>query len=187
MDAFSYVSVLLSIIIGLAVTQVLTGVRGYMLTRARIHPFWPTQVWAGILIAVSVQTWWAMFALRGRSVWDFPSFAVLLLQTIVLYLRTGLVYPDFHEERTTDLREHYFQQRRNFFTLLTIAPIVSICRDLVLHHDLPHRVNLGFHLLFIAVGVSGLVVLREWYHKVLSVFFAIAYSAYVIWLFTRLE
>jgi len=35
--------------------------------------------------------------------------------------------------------------------------------------------------------VSGLVVLREWYHRVLSVLFAIAYSAYVIWLFTRLE
>ena len=128
-----------------------------------------------------------MFGLRGRSTWDFPSFAVLLLQTIVLYLRTGLVYPDFHEASTTDLREHYFRQRRNFFTLLTIAPMVSICRDLVLYHDFPHRVNLGFHLLFIAVGVSGLVVLREWYHKVLSVFFAIAYSAYVIWLFTRLE
>jgi len=57
MDAFSYVSVLLSIIIGLAVTQVLTGVRWYMLTRTRIRPFWPTQVWAGVLIAVSVQTW----------------------------------------------------------------------------------------------------------------------------------
>ena len=33
MDAFSYLSVLLSIIVGLAITQVLTGFRGIMLWR----------------------------------------------------------------------------------------------------------------------------------------------------------
>lgn len=34
MDAFSYLSVLISIILGLAVTQVLQGFRGLMLARA---------------------------------------------------------------------------------------------------------------------------------------------------------
>jgi hypothetical protein len=36
MDAFGYLSVLLSIIVGLAITQVLRGFRGLMLARSRL-------------------------------------------------------------------------------------------------------------------------------------------------------
>jgi hypothetical protein len=39
MDAFSYLSVLLSIIIGLAITQVLQGYRGLLLARHRTTLF----------------------------------------------------------------------------------------------------------------------------------------------------
>src|SRR5438552_1135262 len=112
MDEFSYLSVLLSIIIGLAVTQLLTGMRGQMLARARVRGFWPTQVWAGTLLLVCTQTWWAMFDLRNRREWDFSAFAILLAQTIALYLLTGLVYPDFPADKEIDLRGHYFAQRR---------------------------------------------------------------------------
>ena len=46
MDAFSYLSVLLSIILGLAITQILKGVRGWALSRARVVVYWPTLVLA---------------------------------------------------------------------------------------------------------------------------------------------
>lgn len=37
MDEFSYLSVLLSVILGLAVTQILKGFRGLLLSRERIQ------------------------------------------------------------------------------------------------------------------------------------------------------
>ena len=37
MDEFSYLSVLISVILGLAVTQILKGFRGILLSRARIR------------------------------------------------------------------------------------------------------------------------------------------------------
>ena len=40
MDAFSYLSVLISIILGLAVTQALQGFRGLMLARSRVRASW---------------------------------------------------------------------------------------------------------------------------------------------------
>lgn len=187
MDPFSYVSVLLSIILGLAVAQLLTGIRGHMLTRARVRPFWPTQLWAALLLLVAAQTWWAMFGLHNRTEWNFGAFAILLAQGIALYLLTGLVYPDFPHSREIDLEEHYFAQRRHFFTLLIIAALVSICRDLVLQHALPHPANLGFHVVFIGLGVSGLLVVRRWYHKALAVFTALLFTIYIAWLFTELR
>ena len=49
MDAFSYLSVLLSIILGLAITQVLQGFRGLMLARS---PFWD-EVLAPLILALN--------------------------------------------------------------------------------------------------------------------------------------
>jgi hypothetical protein len=187
MDEFSYLSVLLSIILGLAVAQLLIGMRGRMLTRARVRGFWPVQWWAALFLLVSTQTWWAMFGLRSRHNWDFSAFAILLAQVIALYLITGLIYPDFPADREVDLREHYFRQRRHFFTLSIISTALSICRDLILNHSLPGPTNLAFHLAFIAFAVSGLLIAREWYHKLLVIIAAVMFTSYVVSLFTRLE
>lgn len=187
MDEFSYLSVLLSIILGLAVAQLLIGMRGRMLTRARVRSFWPVQWWAAIFLLVSAQMWWAMFDLRNRHNWDFSAFAILLAQVIAFYLLTGLVYPDFTPERDVDLREHYFRQRRHFFTLSIISTVLSICRDLILSHSLPHPTNLAFHLGFIAFAVTGLLFAREWYHKLLVLLVALLFSSYIVFLFARLR
>ena len=114
MDEFNYLSVLLSIIIGLAITEILQGLRGRMLSHQRVQPFWPSQVWATTLLLICTQTWWAMFDLRDRHDWKFGQFSVLLAQTVLLYLIAGLIYPDFGEEKAVDLRAHYFQQRKGF-------------------------------------------------------------------------
>jgi hypothetical protein len=186
MDEFSYLSVLLSIIIGLAVTQLLTGMRGQMLARERVRGFWPTQVWAGVLLLVCTQTWWAMFDLRTRQVWDFSDFAILLAQTIALYLLTGLVYPDFSPDRAVDLRAHYFAQRRHLFSLFLGSTALSLGRDLILHHQLPRPMNLGFHLFWASFAVTGLMIAREGYHKFLALLAAATFVSYVVFLFSRL-
>jgi len=43
MDAFTYITVLLSIVLGLAITQVLLGFRGLILTRAKVKLYTPTR------------------------------------------------------------------------------------------------------------------------------------------------
>lgn len=186
MDPFSYLSVLLSIIIGLAVTQILTGLRGQMLARERVRGFWPTQVWAGVLLLVCTQMWWAMFDLRAWQAWGFGDFAILLAQTIALYLLTGLIYPDFPAEREVDLRAHYFAQRQHFFSLSLLSTALSLGRDLVLNHRLPHAENLAFHLFWAASAVSGLVIAREGYHKFLALLAPASFVAYIAFLFSRL-
>jgi magnesium-transporting ATPase (P-type) len=186
-DAFSYLSVLLSIIIGLAVTQILQGFRARMLSHGRVQRYWPTQVWAAILLIVCTQTWWAMFDLRERTNWQFDDFTVLLAQTIVTYLLAGLVFPDFPDGKPVDLREHYFTQRPRFFALLLGTVVISIVRDLVLNHALPDRANLLFHLVYIALAIIGLSTAREWLHKVLALVTGAAIVLYVSLLFARLR
>jgi hypothetical protein len=187
MDEFGYLSVFLSIIIGLAVTEILQGLRRRMISEAEVKMYWPTKLWIGTLLLVCTQTWWAMFGLRERHDWEFGQFMVLLGQAILLYLLCGIVLPEISGTAPVDVRAHYFRQRTRFFTLLIAATVVSICRDVVLNHVLPDQRNLVFHIIFIGIGIAGLVIASEWFHKVIAAFTAVVFVYYITELFQRLH
>lgn len=187
MDAFGYLSVLLSIILGLAITQVLQGFRGLMLARSRLRSYWPSVAWAILLLVIDVQVWWAMYELRLRPDWSFLDFAVVLAQTVPLYLLAGLVLPDIGSEGSIDLRVHYYENHRWFFTMLALLMVVSIGKQLVLYGNLPAPLDLGFQLLFLASSLAGACIARERFHKVLVPFSAMVIIAYIAILFGHLR
>jgi hypothetical protein len=76
-DAFSYLSVLLSIILGLGLTQLLTAVGRLIRHRDRVRLDWLPLLWAAVLLVVYVQTWWAMFGLRNVREWTFVATLVV--------------------------------------------------------------------------------------------------------------
>ena len=187
MDQFSYLSVLLSIILGLAITQVLKGFRGMLLTRARIRFYWPTFVWSLTLLLFFVQGWWAMFTMRTMTLWTFATFGVILLQTIIYYMLAAIVFPDFFGSETVDLREHYFGHARWFMGLLIALLMTSLLKSYILDGRLPEPTNTGFHLFFFAASLCAALTRREWFHKLQAVAAFLGILAYIFVLFQRLK
>ena len=187
MDEFSYLSVLLSVILGLAVTQILQGFRGLLLSRARIKIYWPVIGWAFLLLLVCVQNWWSMFGMRLRHDWTFEQFAIVLLQTILIYMMAGLVFPDLFGEAAVDLRENFFAHRGWFFSLGLANIVVSVCKDLVLSGSLPNPTNLTFHVVFGVTLLIGALTRREGYHKTLVVTGIAVFILYIVLLFGRIH
>ena len=187
MDEFSYLSVLLSIILGLAVTQILKGFRAILLSRTRVRIYWPVIGWAILLLLVNFQSWWAMFGMRARHDWTFPQFGIVLLQTIILYMLAGLVFPDLFGDHIVDLKENFYAHRGWFFSFALANLVVSLCKDLVLDGKLPERTNLIFHCVFGAVLAIGAGTRRELYHKALIVFGFAGFVLYIVLLFARLH
>jgi hypothetical protein len=186
MDEFGYLSVLLSIIIGLAITQLLLGFRGLVLSRARVATYAPPIVWSVTLVLIAVQSWWAMFGLREHTTWTFLQFAVVLAQTIVLYMLAGLVLPDFAGEQRVDLRAHYFEHRRVFFGVAVVSGLVSLTKDLVISGHLPNAPNVAFHVFYIGTAIAAMATAREWYHRALAPLMLAIFCVYIAVLFTRL-
>jgi len=185
MDQFSYLSVLLSLIVGLAITQILKGWRGLMLARRRVVPYWPALVWSVSLLLMNVQSWWAMFGLRDVRTWTFLLFSVVLAQTVVQYLLAAIVLPDFGAQRV-DLREHYWGHTRWFFGLNVLVLLISLSKDFALSGHVTDPVNLSFHLVFIGLAAVAVFTRAEWYHRTLAVLAALLFAAYVVVLFSRL-
>lgn len=188
MDAFSYLSVLISVILGLAVTQILQGFRGLMLARSHVRGYWPCLLWAVLLLLICVQSWWAMYGLRERTMshWTFAGFAVVIMQTIVTYLLAGLVLPDLDRGKTLDLRAHYYANHRWFFSLLVIFIANSILKDIVLNGTLPAPLNLGFQLTFAAFSAICAWSTREWFHKLQAPLATAGMVTYIVLLFSQL-
>lgn len=187
MDAFSYLSVLLSIILGLAITQVLQGYRALLLSRSRTKVYVPTLVWSALLLVFSAQFWWASFGLAGHTEWTFAAFGIVLLQTVLLYMMSALVLPDVPDNRELDLREHYYREVTPFFAISLLMLAVSVTKDWMINDHLPDATNLGFHLTFAAMSVVALATRRPRVHELLAatmIFFVIAYIGL---LFARLH
>jgi hypothetical protein len=185
MDAFSYLSVLLSIILGLAITQLLQGFGQMLQGRERVRWHWPSVLWMVSLLLIYVQSWWAMFGLRDVKVWTFGAFAVVLLQTILEYLLAALLVPPAAPE--VDLRAHYFAQRRPFFATLILVLMVSLGKEVLLSGALPISLNVGFHFGWMGLSVLAMVIRRDWFHGLAAVMAFAGLVAYIILLFTQLR
>ena len=146
MDQFSYLSVLISIILGLGITQLVTGLGRLIQARDRVKLYAPALAWVGLLLVIHVQTWWAMFGLRNHSTWNFGQFFVVLLQPLVLSLLASLVVPDFGADAQVDLRANYYAHSRWFFSLLILLLVVSLVKDVVLSGSLPSALNVAAHV-----------------------------------------
>ncbi|MFL5613187.1 MAG: hypothetical protein ACJ796_05945 [Gemmatimonadaceae bacterium] len=186
MDAFSYLSVLLSIILGLGLTQILTAVGRLIRHRERVRIHWLPLVWAGVLLLIYVQVWWSMYGLRLRSDWTFLAFGIVLAQTATLYLMAAVALPE-EIEPNTDLGAYFDRHHRWFFGFFLATLIISVAKDFILGGQLPDRLNLGFHALFAAGCVTGLLAQRRRYQEILAIALAIALIVYIALLFARLH
>jgi hypothetical protein len=186
MDAFGYLSVLLSIILGLAIAQVLQGYRALLLARGRIHADPAPLIWSGLVLLFAAQAWWASFGLNARREWDFLDFAVIMIQMGLLYMLSALVLPDVPPEEPVDLTRHFDRHRKAFFAFLIAMLASSIAKEAVLEHRLPLPVNLTFHLLLMAIGIAGIIASGRKVQLGLALLAVAGFLSYVALLFARL-
>jgi hypothetical protein len=179
-DAFSYLSVLLSIIVGLAITEVLQGYRTLLLARSQVVLYGPSLIWSALLLVFAAQFWWASFGLAAHREWSFATFGIILLQTIFLYMMSAIVLPDVPDDGELRLRDHYYRQVTPFFTISLLMLAVSVAKEWMLDDRLPDPTNLGFHAAFATMSVAALSTRRPRVHEALAggmVLFAFAYIA----------
>jgi len=185
LDSFNYLSVLLSIVIGLAITQVLQGLRVLMLSRETARLYAPSLIWTALVLLIATQMWWSSFGLRDHEEWTFALYGLILLQVALFYLASGLVLPDLRPDNI-DLEADYFRNRRWFFGLLAVAAVVSLLKDVALEGTLPDTPNLVFHMLLTGSCIGAIVSSNRSYHAILAPASLFLFVGYIALLFARL-
>ena len=182
--AFDYLTILLSIVLGLSITCVLAGFARLIDNRARVHFHWLSIFWATWIFIICVQHWWAKFSLRHVSNWTFGGFLLELMVPVMLFLGSAIVLPQSITE-PVDLRTWFQSNRRWLFGCLALLPVFSLTTDIV---------NGGFHFdadhLLVATSIvilgSGFIVANMRWQYILAVIAGAFTVFYVILLFGHL-
>jgi len=94
MDAFKWISVVLSMILGLGVTRLLAATVAVFRSRKRAQLDWVPLAWAGCIFLWQLQYWWAIIELPGMiQNWTIGSFLMLVSLTLLLFVSAALVLP----------------------------------------------------------------------------------------------
>ena len=173
MTPFEHLAVLISIVIGLAITQLLISVQRLVQAREQVRFYWLPILWTAVLFVAQVEWWWGIWGQRNDVSWNFFYFLYLLLVPVVLFLAAAFVLPDVSTEvatrETCDLREYYYRWRGWLFGTLALNPAL----DGVRHHWAEARpwsdAAVWTNLVGAALVVSLAFSRRAWYHGIVSV------------------
>ena len=92
MDPFSYLSVLISIILAFGMTRVLAGVGEMLQARSRRRLYWVHAVWVVNLFLYLVVVLWIFYRWRNQQPWTFFLFIFVLISPTFLYLASIVLF-----------------------------------------------------------------------------------------------
>ena len=184
MTPFEFVTVAVSFILGLGVTQLLSAAITTFRARHRLHLEWLPLLWALSIFLWMFQFWWAIYELASIfDSWTTSRFVTVLSMAMLLFTAGALVLPAYDTGETRSLAETFQTDGRWALVFLSSYFGVSLIVNL-LWWNVPV-------LSFLGVMVTALMILPlvslavrgrhaqlacAWLYVALSVWAAIALS-----------
>ncbi len=123
MQLFEFLMVLVSIIVGLGIATLLTGIASLIRVRDSIRPYWVHTVLIALVFLAHAQVWWESWGLSPAPEWSFLGLLMMLGSPVCLFLISQLLFPE--SPRGVDLAEYYFQNSRIIWLLGAGATLIA--------------------------------------------------------------
>ena len=164
MSSFEFIVTLMSIIVGLGVTNLLAGA-GRAFYRREKNPVDEVRIvlTAATLLLLVLQ-WWVTFKWNTDLNWSFDEFLILIVWTIALYMLTVFLYPpDLSEEE-----EHQASFERNrvgYYSTFILMCVLDITQTAI-RGELFHPVwYLPYASHYTLIAGAGLIARRRGYDR----------------------
>ena len=132
MSPFEYVIVLVSIILGLGITTILTGVADLIKHVTKRKLYAPYLIWIFLVFVLHFHEWWDSYSLRSIETWTLPIFLFIILYPINLYILAHLLFPSDTRQGTFDMEEFYWSNYPKFFISAIFLVLLSIIHNLTI-------------------------------------------------------
>jgi hypothetical protein len=123
LSQFEFVIVLLSIIVGLGMTELLTNLARQIKNRDTVKTYWLHTGWVLVVFVALLQQWWESWDLQHVADWTFPMLVHFLAGPIGLFMTSHLLFPD--TVANMDFRQHYERISRATWITASVAVIAS--------------------------------------------------------------
>jgi hypothetical protein len=173
MNPFEYIALLTSIVIALGITRVLTGFGKLLQIRTSVRPYWVHALWAGNVLLWLLLNWWILYRWRTHEGWTFFLFLFVLLSPTITFLLAVLLFPE-PLEPGTDLKAHFYANRRWFFSIAACLPLIDLADTLLkgtAHFRAQGPLYVATIVSLFVLSITGAITEREWFHKAFAMFF----------------
>lgn len=180
MDAFGYVSVIISVFIGLSLSHLLTGTVELIKARQRVKFYWTHLVWILLTFVGNIFLWWTMWNLRLVRGWNFFTFLLVLLAPILLYVAAAFLIPRVAPDGTIDLRTYFYQNRGAFFGVNAAFTALMGMENWLLTGRLSPTRIVFIYAVWFALLCVGAIVKSALYHAALAVLFTLMFLFFIV-------
>lgn len=130
---FQHTATFYSLIVGLAVANVLSAMANSAKSSSRVRWYWMHTAAAGMLLLIMVQDWWFLLSWDGPVRVSHPILVFLIARAGVLFFASSLLVPEHHDaaDGVLDLRAHMHRVRRRFFASLLAFALLDLADTLL--------------------------------------------------------
>jgi hypothetical protein len=172
MSDFEFVSIILSIVVGLTITRVLAGLAAIVEHRGQLHMNWLSVGWATTVLSWSVAFWLGTINdTRGLETWTVGSFGILLFMALGLYFLAAVALPT-RIQAGVDLEAHFETVRRPFFAMFAAWVVLSTVSALIWGSENFIRLGPPFWIgqtASLAVALLGFLAAHKLVHVVILI------------------
>jgi len=99
MTPFDFITVALSLVLGLGITYLLSSAVQMFRSRDVVALDWIALAWAAIILFWQLQFWWAIYELsKIIQIWTIQAFAVLVALALILFVSGALILPSGNQD-----------------------------------------------------------------------------------------
>jgi hypothetical protein len=129
MTPFEYVIVLISVILGLGITTILTGVAELIKNVKPVRLYAPYIIWIAIIFVLHFQDWWLSYQLMSVKEWSLQFFLLIVLYPINLYILAHLLFPS-SSSREFDSKTFFLEHYPRIFGGSIILVVLSVIQNI---------------------------------------------------------
>jgi hypothetical protein len=123
---FEYLLIFLSIVLGLAVSDLCISLNRLLGAGAKVRWDWLAPMAAVVAFLKIITQWWAWFgASQFANGLTFEMFVLLVVAVVLLFLLAAAALPDSADEHQIDLRAYYAQVARRYWLLVAAHYLVT--------------------------------------------------------------
>lgn len=127
---FEYISILVSIIIGLGITQILSAFSDLLYNYKKVKFYWPHSFWILFIFFLQIQEWFVFYQLESIKLWTLPLIVFIIIYPVALFICSKMLLPTNELEERYDMKKYYFSQYQIIFIFVSISMIHSVVFNL---------------------------------------------------------
>lgn len=162
MAPFEYVIVLISLILGLGITQLLNGVADMVAQFSKTKFSTAHTIFIVVIFLVFIQDWWYTYQYSKQiDVWSLPIVLSLLSFPIVLFLLARFLFPTGSRSQETDMKAYFEENWRWLYGLFMVTIGISIIQNIyisgyTLVGQIPLFVYISWYIVFIVLNIKNM-------------------------------